>query len=147
MNYVHTTFCVSVILCHTSFSIPVCSVLPPLIAPVVVSAFFLSSSVFCSCILVSHLNQRWCSLSLPLSLHYWSEQFKQTLWRKHTRSGLNGLLSSQRWFLLDKTINWAKKGKNVKGSLCIQCSVTPSHHFVCVVVCVYVQPVVQLAGL
>lgn len=42
-----------------------------------------------------------------------------------TQSGLNGLLSSQPWFLLDKTINWAKNGRNVKGSFCMQCSVTP----------------------
>lgn len=83
MNFVHTTFAFQQF-CHTSFFIHVCSVLPPLIIPVVVSALFLSSSVFCSRILVSHLNQSWCSLSLPLSLHYWSAQFKQTSWRKHT---------------------------------------------------------------
>lgn len=55
------------------------SVLPPLVALVLVPSFFFI--LFCllfQSIPVSHPKQRWCALSLPLSLHYWSEQSMQT---------------------------------------------------------------------
>lgn len=118
-----------------------------------VSSFFLSSSVFCSrvSLWVIWITDNPLFLSLSRCIIDQSNLSRLNLMAEaHTQSGLNWLPSSQPWFLLDKTINWGKKEKNVKGSLCILYSFTPPHHSMCVVVYVYVQALVKttpIAGL
>ncbi len=118
------SLCVSVILCHTSFSASRVLSPPPLIAPLFLSSFSLSSSVFCSSVSLWVI---WIRddplpsplfLYLPLSLsHCIIDQSNLSrlslVTVAHTQSGLNHLPSSRSWFLLDKTINWARKGKEV----------------------------------